>query len=61
MKPVTRCSWCRLHFQLKKDGIQQQLQDWLVATDKQHTKLMKEAAMAINTELDKIQPAAPQL
>ena len=51
---LQRWFWCRLHFQLKKDGIQQQLQDWLVATDKHHTKLMKEAEMAINTELERI-------
>lgn len=42
---------CRLHFQLKKGVIQQQLQDWLVAAGKH---LAKDTVTAIRSELEKL-------
>ena len=44
----------RLHFQLKKGVIQQQLQDWQAMADKHHAKLVKEAVAAIKTELERV-------
>ena len=45
---------CRLHFQLKKAVIEQQMQDWLASADKNHKKLVQDAVSAIGKELDKL-------
>ena len=45
---------CRLHFQLKRAVIEQQMQDWLAAADKNHKKSVQDAVTAIRKELDKL-------